>query len=206
MLWLIVGYLLGSFPSAYVFSRLLGGRDVRRVGSGNVGGMNALRNVNVAAGLLTIVFDVGKGALAVWLAGRYGAGAAGALQGGGPVLGGGANWSPLAAAVGVVVGHNWMLFLGFEGGKGLGATVGALFVLKPVLVLVFVGLIGLGALVTRDTNVGAGLAALTLPLVFWWAGRGDGAWLAAGAALGLAVAAKHWPDFKAYRAGRRQLV
>lgn len=64
-------YLIGSFPSAYVYTRLFGGRDIRQVGSGNVGGMNAFRNVGPLPGLLTGITDVSKGALAVWLAVRW---------------------------------------------------------------------------------------------------------------------------------------
>ncbi len=202
LVWLLVGYLLGSFPSAYLASRVLGGRDIRNVGSGNVGGMNALRNVSWPAGLTTAALDVGKGAAAVWLASRF----SGALPGAMGLGGSYGPGAPLAAMVGVVAGHNWMLFLGFRGGKGLGATTGALAILQPVLVLVFAGLIGIGALLARDTNVGAGMAALSLPFVFWWAGHGGPEWIAAGTALALVIAAKHWPDFAAYRAGRRRLV
>jgi len=190
LLWLVVGYLLGSFPSGFLASRLFGGRDIRQVGSGSVGGMNALRNVGPVAGILTGLFDVGKGALAVWLAWRLGSG----------------SWAPLAAMVGAVAGHNWMLYLGFRGGKGLGTTLGSLLVLDPILALVFLGLIGLGALVTRDTNVGAGLAALVQPIALGLAGGWDPAWIVAGIGLAVVIAAKHRPDFAAYRAGRRRMV
>ncbi len=193
--WVLAGYLIGSFPSAYLGSRLFGGRDIRQVGSGNVGGMNALRNVSVAAGIFTAIFDAGKGALAVWLASRFGV-----------AVGGGAAWLPLAALVGVVAGHNWMLFLGFKGGKGLGATIGGLLVFQPLLAVVFAALMGAGALLTHDTNVGAGLAALCFPVVVGFAGHWSPAWVLAGAGLALVIAAKHWPDFQAYRAGRRRLV
>lgn len=205
LIWLPLAYLLGSFPSAYLASLVFGKRDIRKVGSGNVGGMNALRNVSPAAGIVTGVLDVGKGALAVWLATRYGGALAAALGSGGAGADA-ARYAPLAAMVGVVTGHNWMLFLGFRGGKGLGATAGALVVLAPALVLVFGALIGLGALLTRDTNVGAGLAALLMPFAFFFVGHGDLVWVVASLALGLVVAAKHWPDFLAYRAGRRRLV
>lgn len=202
LVWLLAGYLLGSFPSAYLTSLAFGGRDIRKVGSGSVGGMNALRNVSPVAGIATAILDVGKGAAAVWLATRYGAALTAALGLAAPCC----PLVGLAAMVGVVAGHNWMLFIGFRGGKGLGATVGALAVLQPVLVAVFAGLIGIGALLTHDTNVGAGLAALALPFVFWWAGHGNLGWIGAGAALAVVIAAKHWPDFAAYRAGRRRMV
>lgn len=190
LFWVAVGYLLGSFPSGYVFGRLLAGRDIRVTGSGNVGGMNAFRNIGRVAGVLTGLFDAGKGALAVWLGLRYGA----------------ADWVPLAAAAAAVVGHNWMLFLGFRGGKGLGTTLGALLVLRPVLAAVFLALIGLGALLVRDTNTGAGLAGITLFPVMWWSGGGAPAWTAAGAVIALAIAVKHVRDFRAYRDGRRRLA
>jgi len=190
LLWALVGYVLGSFPSAYMGSRLFAGKDIREVGSGNVGGMNALRNASVPAGVFTAVFDVGKGALAVWLASSYAQ----------------VDWAPALAGAAAVVGHNWMLFLGFRGGKGLGATLGSLLVLQPVLALVFVGAMGLGAVLTRDTNVGAGLASLSLPLALGWAGGWAPAWVLAGLVYAAAILLKHRPDFAAYRAGRRRMV
>ncbi len=190
LLWLAAGYLLGSFPSGYLASRFFGRQDIRKVGSGNVGGMNAFRNVGPVAGILTGIFDAGKGALAVWLALRYG----------------GVGGAPLAAMVGAVVGHNWMLFLGFRGGKGLGTTLGAFLVLEPLLALVFLGLIGVGALLTRDTNVGAGLAGLAQPVALGLASAWDPAWVLAGVGLAVAIAVRHAPDFAAYRAGRRRMV
>jgi glycerol-3-phosphate acyltransferase PlsY len=202
LFWLVAGYLLGSFPSAYLTGRLFSGRDIRKVGSGNVGGMNTLRNIGPAAGILTGICDAGKGALAVWAALHFGpAGAAGGVELVGP-----AGWAPLAAMVGAVTGHNWMLFLGFKGGKGLGTTFGALLVLAPLLALAFLGLIGLGALITRDSNVGAGLAALAQPVALGWGGGWDPAWIIAGAGLALVIALKHRPDFAAYRAGRRRMT
>ena len=190
LLWAAIGYLLGSFPSGYVFGRIFSKRDIRATGSGSVGGMNAFRNVGRVAGVFTGLFDAGKGALAVWLGLTYGA----------------VPWAALVAGAAAVAGHNWMLFLRFRGGKGLGTTLGALLILRPVTAVIFLLLIGLGALVIRDTNVGAGLAGLALPLVLWWAGAGDPAWIAAGAALALFIGLKHLPDFQAYRAGRRRMI
>ncbi len=190
LVWLLVGYLLGSFPSAYLSSRLLAGRDIREVGSGNVGGMNAFRNASPAAGIATAVLDVGKAALAVWLAGRFGS----------------ATWGPAAAAAGAVAGHNWMLFLKFKGGKGLGVTIGALLVLSPLLAVAFLALIGVAAVLAGDTNVGSGLAALFLPVLTGWAGAWHPYWVVAGFAMAVCIMVKHAPDFKAYQTGRRRMV
>lgn len=188
---IILGYLLGSFPSAYLFGRLLGaGKDIRVTGSGNVGGMNALRNVGPAAGIATALVDVGKGLLAVYLASRFGTWAYTAL------------WAGVAA----VAGHNFMLFLGFKGGKGLGTTLGSFIYLAWPVVVGFAAAMLTGSLVTRDTNFGSGVAALLLPIILWLAGGRDLMWLAAGTVLGLIIAIKHWPDARAYLSGRRQLV
>jgi len=187
-----LAYLIGSFPSAFLAAKYLGGgRDIRTVGSGNVGGMNAFRNVGRAAGVATGVLDVGKGLLAVHLASAYG----------------GWAYTALWAAVAVVTGHNFMLFLGFKGGKGLGATLGAFLLLNWAVPLYFAGAILAASLISRDTNFGTGVAALFLPLILWLArGGGDLMWLAAGAVLGFVIAVKHWPDARAYLSGRRQLV
>lgn len=185
-----LAYLIGSFPSAFLASRYLGGKDIRVTGSGNVGGMNALRNVGVAAGVATAVLDVGKGALAVYLASRYGTWAHTAL------------W----AAVAVVTGHNFMVFLGFKGGKGLGATFGAFMLLNWLVPAYFFGVILLASALTRDTNFGTGVAALFLPLILFFASGWQLTWLGAGVVLGTVIAVKHWADARAYLKGRRRLV
>ncbi len=99
-----------------------------------------------------------------------------------------------------------MLFLGFRGGKGLGVTNGALLVLDPLLAVVFLALIGVGAFLTGDTNVGAGLAGLFLPVLTGWAGPWHPYWVVAGFAMAACIMAKHAPDFKAYQAGRRKIA
>jgi len=140
VLFVLVGYVLGSTPSAYLMSCLFGRGDIRAVGSGNVGGMNAFRNVHPLAGLLTGLFDVLKGSAAVWAAQTWGS------------YPGTPDWLPLLAAAAAVMGHNYMLFLGFRGGKGLGTTVGALLVLWPAGILWLLGAIATGSIVLRDTN------------------------------------------------------
>ncbi|MCL4426473.1 MAG: glycerol-3-phosphate acyltransferase [Firmicutes bacterium] len=188
--WLVlaVAYLLGSFPSAYLLARLFRGVDIRVTGSGNVGGMNALRNVGFWPGLLTGLLDVGKGSLAVYLAQRFT---------GNPGL-------SLLAGVGVVLGHNYMIWLGFKGGKGLGATAGALLVLSPLTVLYALLGLALVSLLLRDTNLGSGMGILLLPLILWLQ-KGEAGWVWMGLAIGLIVFSKHLGDLADYLKGRRQL-
>ena len=122
-LLIVTAYLLGSLSGSLLLGRLRG-VDIRQQGSGNAGGTNALRTQGWKFALGTVLVDVGKGALAVWLARRYG---------------GDAAWLPWAAGAAAVLGHVWPVFHGFRGGKGAGTLVGALLVLWPVAVAVLVG-------------------------------------------------------------------
>ncbi len=114
---IVIGYLLGSIPTAYLATRVAAGKDIRRLGGGNVGGLNVYREVGFLPALVVAIVDLAKGAAAVAIA----------------------QWlldvSPpfvLAAALASVVGHNWMVWLKFSGGKGMGAAIGSLFVLLPL--------------------------------------------------------------------------
>lgn len=122
-LLIVTAYLLGSLSGSLLLGRLRG-VDIRRQGSGNAGGTNALRTQGWKFALGTVLIDVGKGVLAVWLARRYG---------------GEVAWLPWAAGAVAVLGHVWPVFHGFCGGKGAGTLVGALLMLWPVAVVVLVG-------------------------------------------------------------------
>ncbi len=121
---LIVAYLLGSIPSAYIITRLATGKDIRQLGGGNVGAQNVFREVGWRAGIPVLIFDVGKGAAAVaiayWLLGA-------------PLL------FLLAAGLAVVAGHMWSIFLRFTGGNGLATTIGVLSVLMTRELLIALG-------------------------------------------------------------------
>lgn len=151
------GYLLGSIPTAYIVSRRVTGKDIRRLGGGNVGGLNAYREVGALPALAVGLVDLGKGAAAVaiayWLLGV----------------------SPLfvmLAGLAAVIGHNWMLFLKFSGGKGMGAAFGALLVLMPVYgywygLLIIIAVIIIPFIFTRNVALSMGIGLLFLPLITW---------------------------------------
>ena len=153
---LLCAYLLGSLSGSLLLGRLRG-VDIRRHGSGNAGGTNALRTLGWRFALGVVAIDVGKGALAAWLALRF-APLGQALD---------VTAHGYAAAACAVVGHVWPLWHGFRGGKGAATAVGGLLMLWPwsigvllpvwMLVLVATGYVGLSTV----------LAALALPLLAW---------------------------------------
>lgn len=154
---LVAAYLIGSLSGSVLLGRLRG-IDIRRHGSGNAGGTNALRTAGWWFALGVVVIDVGKGALAAWLALRL-APAEGPL-------------SPAAlafvAGLMAIVGHCWPLWHGFRGGKGAATLIGVLVILWPGVVLPMLALwlivIGLSGYVGLATV----LAAWLLPLLAWW--------------------------------------
>ena len=184
-----LAYLIGAFPSAYLFSRLFKGVDIRKVGSGNVGGMNTVREAGPLPGILTIIFDVGKGILAVYLASALSDNPSMALM----------------AGFLVVLGHNFNLFLKLKGGKGLATTLGVFLALSPLTIVFLLLLMAVISLILKDTNTGAGAVAVLIPLVLWFQYH-NLAWVLVGAALAIVIVVKHVPDFASYRKGRRKLV
>ncbi len=147
-LLVLLCYLLGSIPFSYIFSRILGGVDIRAKGTGNVGATNVLRTLGIKIALASLLGDFLKGVLAAWLG----------LHFGGEIL------AALCASI-VVVGHCWPIFLGFRGGKGVSTSAGALLVLvPPVMLMVMLTFITLIA-VTRYVSLGSVCGAALLPLM-----------------------------------------
>jgi glycerol-3-phosphate acyltransferase PlsY len=179
---IVLGYLLGSIPTAYIVTRLVRGEDVRRLGGGNVGGLNVLREVGPAAAAVVAVVDLAKGAAAVaiafWL-----------LNVSLPFV--------LAAAVAAVVGHNWMVWLKFSGGKGMGAAIGGLLVLLPIygyplgLAFFFAVVLILFA-ITRNVALSMGVGLLSLPFIAWL-GMQSAQFVIYSVVLGLIILAKFIP-------------
>jgi len=136
-----------SIPFSFLVARAFGVRDVRRVGSGNVGATNVLRSAGRTAGALALGLDAGKGALAVALAERLAPGEA--------IL-------PAASALAVVVGHVYPLWLGLRGGKGAATGLGAFAVLEPVAALLGFVVFVLTVAVTQLASLGSVLGATSL--------------------------------------------
>jgi acyl phosphate:glycerol-3-phosphate acyltransferase len=116
ILLFLAAYLLGSIPMAYLAVKLFYKADIRQYGSGSVGGSNVFRSFSKKLGIVVGLYDAAKGILVVWIAYRLGLDIA----------------FQVAVGTGVVVGHNWPVFLRFNAGRGLATTAGAGLFLLPL--------------------------------------------------------------------------
>ncbi|HXQ69191.1 MAG TPA: glycerol-3-phosphate 1-O-acyltransferase PlsY [Pyrinomonadaceae bacterium] len=150
VLVVIAAYVIGSIPFGYLIVRMSGAGDVRETGSGGTGATNVSRRAGKAAGILTLLLDAAKGAIVVVIATWMSEG-----------------WFVAAAAIAVIVGHIFPVWLGFRGGKGVATAVGVFFVLAPFALLcagiVFVAVVGL----TRYVSLASLCAAASIPLFLW---------------------------------------
>jgi len=133
----ILAYLLGSIPTAYILGRLVKGIDIRKMGSGNVGTVNAFRILGLRSSLVILVVDMSKGMFAVL--------AAQALRLPLPVV--------LLAGTAAVIGHNWPVFLHFRGWRGSATTLGVLLILIPRELLITLGAASIVFFITRKPLV-----------------------------------------------------
>ena len=142
------GYILGSIPFALIISRLFGIRDIREVGSGNIGATNAWRAAGPAAGIMVTVGDIGKGVLAVFIASLMPESALGAAN------------LKMIAGIAAVVGHVFPVFLLFRGGKGVNTALGVMIMILPIETLIaLLGFI-LIVVISRYISLGSVLAAV----------------------------------------------
>jgi glycerol-3-phosphate acyltransferase PlsY len=149
-LLLIAGYLLGSIPMAFLMVKWRYGVDIRKYGSGGVGGSNVFRSFSKKLGIAVGLFDAAKGIIIVWIAQLLDMGYA----------------FQAAVGIAVVVGHNWPVFLRFNAGRGVSTTIGVAFMLMPWGIWVFIsGAIFTLLLGSSPLPVLVGIGAL--PLAAW---------------------------------------
>lgn len=185
---LTAAYFIGSIPFAVVSSRLFGLADPRSYGSKNPGATNVLRSGNKMAALLTLLGDVGKGWLAVFLA---------QMLSGRLALGAGVV---ALVAVAAFLGHVFSIFLGFKGGKGVATAAGVLLALDPALGLIAVGAWLFVAFVFRYSSLAALVAAVVAPLgafMMW----GDSLRSVAVGVIAMILIGKHWTNLQRLMAG-----
>lgn len=183
---IIISYLLGSIPTAYIFGKIFKGIDIRKFGSGNVGATNAFRLLGPAWGFIVLILDVLKGVIPVTVLANHSSGYT--------------EISPevLRIVFGFVCvcGHNWTLFLRFRGGKGVATTLGVLIgltlsVVELRLILLLVILVWLVVfLIFRFVSLASVASALSFP-VFVFVFQRSKELLALGIALAILIVLRH---------------
>ena len=171
----LCAYLLGSLPTALLVVRLMTGEDVRRKGSGNIGGTNALRAAGWKAGVAVTVIDVAKGALAVWLMQRYN-----------PESG----WVA-AAMLAAVAGHCYPVWLKFRGGKGVAAGFGAFLVIEPLSALAILVVWFLVLVISRWVALASMVGSAVFPLALKLIGEPDMVTLVSVSAAAVLIIFRH---------------
>ena len=144
----IAAYIIGSFPSAYIVARVRKGVDIREVGSRNLGAMNVFYKVGFWWGVLVLLLDIGKGALAVAAAWQLTH----------------LDYIQMAAGLVAVLGHSFPVFLKFKGGKGGASCIGILIYLMPWGAPFYAALFGLVFLITRFPTLSYSIAFLCFPV------------------------------------------
>ncbi len=185
---LVVAYLLGSIPFAYLAGRL-NGVDLRTVGSGNLGATNVFRTLGRTVGITVMVLDIAKGAAAVLIA-QW-------------VVGG--SWWPIAAGALAIIGHVFPVWTGFKGGKGVAVGAGALVGLVPLASAVLIVLWFVIVLLTRYVSVASIVCALAAaPLA--WAFGAPWSYVAFIALAALFVILKHRENIQRLLAGTENRI
>lgn len=158
---IIISYLIGSIPTAYIFGRILKGVDIRDFGSGNVGATNAMRVLGKKAGITVLILDILKGVIAVVVLGDILSKITRGIS---------TETISVLLGIGCICGHNWTVFLKFKGGKGVATSLGVLIGLSVKIagfksVMAFVLLTWLFVFViTKIVSLASVLTAISIPI------------------------------------------
>ena len=140
-------YLLGSIPFGYIVGKLFKKVDIREYGSGNIGASNALRILGPSLASFVVIGDIGKGIFSIYLAQHF-------------------NIDNLLiltiTGLAVICGHDWSLFLGFKGGKGIATTIGVVFAFNPIIALLAVTVWVIVIIITRYTSLSSIFALISI--------------------------------------------
>jgi len=155
---ILAAYLLGSVPTAYLAAKWARGIDLRQYGTGQVGPGNLWRITSWRLAIPVAIFDVGKGMVMVWVARLVGLDV----------------FQQLIVGLAAITGHNWPAFLRFYGGRGVGTTIGVIFILPlisdvtPWPTIAFLSILVIGTIIIRSSPIPVLAGAVALPLVSWW--------------------------------------
>ena len=180
----VISYLIGGIPTAYLATRLLIGRDIRQLGDQNSGAANVYRNVSPKAGLAVGAVDVFKGAVAVVLVQSLVDSTALAMT----------------AGVAVLAGHNWPVHLGLRGGRGAATAIGVLLAMLPALAIPAGAVALITLYLTRKAIKGIGILLIAVPILAWPVGYSYPIAIYA-LAIALVVGLTHYLSVRSHIAG-----
>ena len=183
-------YLIGGIPFGYLLVKLRSGEDVRSTGSGNIGATNVLRSYGRAMGVATLLLDVVKGWVAVWLADYF--------THGDPL------WLSLAALA-VMAGHAYPVFLQFHGGKAVASFIGAFLYITPLPLLAVLIVFVITVAVSRYISLGSIVAAGSFPMAVFLIEHPPWPVLLAALIAGTFIVVRHKSNIDRIRAGNERV-
>jgi len=186
LLAVVIAFLVGGIPFGYLLVRLKTGEDVRAMGSGNIGATNVLHTTGPAIAVTTLALDIAKGVFAVWLADK--------LSDGSPL------WMSLAALA-VMAGHAYPVFLKFQGGKAVASFIGAFLYLTPIPMMAALLVFVIVVAATKQISMGSIVAAGSLPLAAWLIEHPPSIVILATLGAAVFVIYRHWANIERIRAG-----
>lgn len=189
LLLVVLAYLLGCIPTGLLIAKARG-IDIRQQGSGNIGATNVLRSVGKLPALIVIIMDPLKGFLATLMAKAL------AMD----------IWMIALCALAVVLGHNFNVFLKFQGGKGIATSLGAYLAIDPLLTL-YVLIIGLATIVLgRMVSLGSLVGVIAAPLIFLAQAKYEWPYFFLLLAFLVLAFVRHWSNVKKLMAGTERRI
>ena len=187
IVYAVLAYLIGSIPSGLIIGKIFFNIDVREYGSKNIGATNTYRVIGLKAALPVFLCDALKGAAGVVLLSSYG---------------------PMYMILGgilAMMGHNWSVFLGFKGGRGVATGLGVLIALSPIVALICFLVWGVIVYFTKLVSLGSIIAAALVPVLMYF--TGESFWFVGfGGLAALFVIVRHWDNIKRLLAGNELKV
>lgn len=175
IIWVTVAYFIGTISPSILLAKVKG-IDIKKEGSGNAGTTNALRVLGKKAAIVTLIIDIGKGLLAVFLGMHFG------------------NYEIcIVCALAVFCGHIWPCLYKFKGGKGVATAFGAIIAVNWTLALLVLLVVAIGVAATQRMSVGSILGAASFPVICWVFEPG---FLYVGIVMALIVIIKHRANIK----------
>jgi len=191
VLIIMLAYVIGSIPFTFMMAKIKGKVDLSRVGSGNLGGTNAIRVLGWVPGMIAGLLDIAKGVIALWLT---------------DLLIDGPEQNRLLAAIAVTVGHNWSLFFGGKkGGKGISTTMGSFLYLNPLVTVISIAVALEIVFLSRLVSLGSLVLVTLVPLGLIVSGE-DRFTIVVSLVLSVTAFYRHRQNIRRLRAGEERRI